>query len=384
MICLLTYFFFFNVATTEFGWPSCSSRNQSPSLLWGRHFYDAVVCRAIAALRVQSLLSNCRESSAQPAESCITHTTQGRRESDCVLWDHLEKALVCRWEGGLVCRYIRWWLTLGWCKLTYWSTGDQTGGLSALTSSCFTAMLSDPSSNASSLLGFLHLSYAKLQDSVHHALRRREERFLSEQVNMTLSWHNISVKERADSKGACTDFALFSFTPVLVPQCFFACLKTWGSTLSEYSKLCGTPCCCANRSVKSAKLNWPVGLLESYSCQIDFAQSSSPRLPWDLSANWKLLHRFPFLPFKGSLVSCWEQFGLAIVCCSLGRHLFCWKPFGNQKGWCSFTWRTACAVRDVSALTDGKFACGWSLPCLCVNSDAKGSQPIEPGWCSNP
>lgn len=83
VICVPTYFFFFYVAATEFGWPSCSSRNQSPSLLWGRHFYDAVVCRAIAALPVQSLLSNCRESSAKPAESCIAHTTQGIRKSDC-------------------------------------------------------------------------------------------------------------------------------------------------------------------------------------------------------------------------------------------------------------------------------------------------------------
>lgn len=52
-------FFFFNVPTTGFGWPSCcSSKNQSPFLLWGRHLCDAVVCRAIAALLVQSLLSN--------------------------------------------------------------------------------------------------------------------------------------------------------------------------------------------------------------------------------------------------------------------------------------------------------------------------------------
>lgn len=141
-----------------------------------------------------------------------------------------------------MCRCIRWWFTLGWCKLTYWSTGDQTRGLSALTSSCFTAMLSDPSSSTSFLLGFLHLSYAKLQDSAHHAFRRREERFLSERVNTTLSWHNISVRERADSKGACTDFTLFSFTPVLVPRCFFASvwkpedppyLSTWSCVLHD-------------------------------------------------------------------------------------------------------------------------------------------------------
>lgn len=127
-------------------------------------------------------------------------------------------------------------------------------------------------------------------------LRRREERFFSEQVSRTLSWHNIPVRERADGEGACTGFALFSFSPVLVPQCLFASVwkpedPPYGSTWSS----CVTRCCWANCSVKSVKPNWPAGLLESYGCQIDFAQSSPAQTTLGLSANWKLLHSF--LPF---------------------------------------------------------------------------------------
>lgn len=73
-------------------------------------------------------------------------------------------------------------------------------------------------------------------------------------------------------------------------------------------------------------------LLESYSCQIDLVQSSSAPTTLGFISKLKIAAQFPFLPFKGSLVSSWEPFCLAMVCCSLSRHLFCCKHFGNQKG----------------------------------------------------
>lgn len=183
---------------------------------------------------------------------------------------------------------------------------DQTRGLPALTSSCFRAMLLDSSFSTSSLLGFLHLSSAKLQDCIHHVFRRRQEIFFSEQLNTTLSWHHIPVRERAESKGACTDFALFIFAAVLLLQCFFA--SVWKPEDSPYLSTwssCVTVCCWANWSVKSVKPNWTVGELRLS----DFAQSSSAQTILGFISKLKIAARFPSLPFKSSLVSSWEPFG---------------------------------------------------------------------------
>lgn len=62
---------------------------------------------------------------------------------------------------------------------------------------------------------------------------------------------------------------------------------------------CVTRCCCANWSVKSVRPNCPNELFESYSCLIDFAQTSPAQTTLGFISKLETAVLFPIFSFKG-------------------------------------------------------------------------------------